>query len=41
MALAGYAVTGTGIFFVVGIVTLAVMHAFSPNRFQASPTPKA
>jgi hypothetical protein len=40
LALAGYAVTGTGIYFVVGIVTLAVMHAFSPNRFPANPTPK-
>jgi hypothetical protein len=41
LALAGYAVTGAGIYFVVGVVTLAVMHAFSPNRFQTSPTPKA
>jgi len=35
-ALTGYAVAGKALCFVVGMLTLAVMHAFSPNRFQAN-----
>jgi hypothetical protein len=34
LALTGYAVAGNVPCFVVGILALAVMHAFSPNRFQ-------
>jgi hypothetical protein len=34
-ALIGYASSGQTRCFVAGILTLAVMHAFSPNRFQA------
>jgi len=33
-ALIGYAVTGTAFCFGIGVITLAVMHLFSPNRFQ-------
>jgi hypothetical protein len=33
LALAGYAVTGTGICCIVDVLALVVMHAFSPNRF--------
>ena len=36
VALIAYAMSGTAITFIVGIIALAVMHAFSPNRFQAS-----
>lgn len=36
VALIGYAVTGAMSHFLVGIVTLAVMHAFSPNRFESA-----
>jgi len=36
-ALAGYAASGGAICFVVGILALVVMHAFSPNRFQHEP----
>ena len=35
MALIGYASGGKTLCFVVGILTLAVIHAFSPNRFRA------
>src|SRR5438270_1952463 len=34
LALAGYVLTGMATCFIVGIVTLAVMHAFSPNHFR-------
>lgn len=34
LALTGYAVTRMRVFFLLGIITLGVMHAFSPNRFQ-------
>jgi hypothetical protein len=37
LALTGYVVTGTAIHFILGVFTLAVMHAFSPNRFQTQP----
>jgi len=33
-ALIGYAISGTAVCFIIGMVTLAVMHGFSPNRFQ-------
>jgi hypothetical protein len=39
LALTGYAATGTAVCFIVGVVTLIVMHAFSPNRFQGSADP--
>jgi hypothetical protein len=35
LALTGYASAGKALCFVVGILTLGVMHAFSPNRFEA------
>lgn len=34
VALVGYAITGSMLNILVGVITLAVMHAFSPNRFQ-------
>jgi len=34
LALVGYSVTGTAFCFGIGVITLAVMHVFSPNRFQ-------
>jgi hypothetical protein len=37
VALIGYAITGATLYFLIGIVTLAVMHAFSPNRFAPAP----
>ena len=36
-ALAAYATTGAPICFLIGMLTLAAMHAFSPNRFQRGP----
>ena len=36
-ALAGYAAAGAPICFALGMLTLAMMHAFSPNRFQRGP----
>ncbi len=40
-ALAGYAITGEVVCFGAGIVTLMVMHAFSPNRFPNVQKPEA
>jgi hypothetical protein len=37
LALTAYAITGTWISFFIGIVTLVIMHVFSPNRFQREP----
>ena len=34
LALVGYAVTGTAFCFGIGLITLVVMHLFSPNHFQ-------
>lgn len=34
LALVGYAVTGTAFCFGIGVITLVVMHLFSPNHFQ-------
>ena len=39
LALLAYALTPATLHFLVGIATLAVMHAFSPNRFPAPPRP--
>jgi predicted permease len=37
LAFAAYLLTGAVICFLVGVGTLALMHAFSPNRFQTHP----
>lgn len=39
-ALAGYAITGEAICLIGGLVTLAVMHTFSPNRFRDPQAPE-
>jgi len=39
-ALVGYAITGKTICFVAGIMTLMLMHAFSPNRFRDDREPE-
>lgn len=34
LALGGYAYTGAVVCFAVGIISVAIQHVFSPNRFQ-------